>query len=77
MTFTERDNRLEKTFEFKNFSQALKFINTVGNISETIWHHPDMELFNYKYVKISTTTHDLWNKVTSKDIYLTQLINKI
>ena len=32
--------RLEKSFKFKNFSQALEFTNRVGGIAEEEDHHP-------------------------------------
>ena len=32
--------RLEKTFKFKNFAQALEFTNKVGAIAEEQDHHP-------------------------------------
>lgn len=48
----ERDGvqRLERTFRFKNFAQALDFTNRVGEIAEEEGHHP-----------VLTTT---WGKVT-------------
>lgn len=76
MTFIEKDWKLEKTFEFKNFSEALKFVNTVWNIAETLWHHPDILIFDYKFVKIVLFTHDE-NSITKKDTYLADLIEKI
>ncbi len=38
----ERDGikRLERTFKFKDFSQALAFTNRVGQIAEEEGHHP-------------------------------------
>ncbi|MCH2188649.1 4a-hydroxytetrahydrobiopterin dehydratase [Candidatus Gracilibacteria bacterium] len=77
MTFIENDNRLEKIFEFNTYDDAIKFINKVANISETVNHHPDILLFDYKYVKISSTTHDAGNTITAKDTYITDLIDKI
>jgi 4a-hydroxytetrahydrobiopterin dehydratase len=32
--------RLERTFKFKNFTQALEFTNKVGAIAEEEDHHP-------------------------------------
>ncbi len=47
---------LEKEFKFKNFLDSQKFVNTVGTISETEGHHPDI-LFGWGYAKIQITTH--------------------
>lgn len=76
MAFIEKNWKLEKTFEFKSFSEALKFVNTVWSIAETVWHHPDILIFDYKYVKITLFTHDE-NSITKKDTYLADLIEKI
>ncbi len=34
------EKRLERTFKFKNFAQALEFTNKVGAIAEQEDHHP-------------------------------------
>ncbi len=68
--------KLEKIYSFNNFSDAMEFVNKVANISETIWHHPDMNIFDYKFVKIILFTHTE-NKITQKDEYLASLIDKI
>lgn len=72
--FSENNNFLEASFEFKNFSDALKFVNLVWNIAEITNHHPDIKIHDYKYVSISTTTHDAWNMITEKDIALAERI---
>jgi 4a-hydroxytetrahydrobiopterin dehydratase len=42
----ERDGikRLERTFKFRNFAQALAFTDRVGEIAEEEGHHPVIEL---------------------------------
>lgn len=42
--------KIRKVFEFKNFKQAMEFVNTVAAIAEQEGHHPDI--------------HISWNKVT-------------
>ena len=53
----DNDLQIEKEFVFKNFKQALAFINKVGEIAESEGHHPDIYLHNFKKVKISLMTH--------------------
>ncbi len=48
---------LEKEYKFKDFKEALKFVNKVGGIAESEGHHPDIYLHNWNKVKISLTTH--------------------
>ena len=47
---------LEKNFKFKNFINSQKFVNKVGEISESENHHPDIS-FGWGYAKIIITTH--------------------
>lgn len=72
--FTQKNNTLIAKFEFKNFSEALKFVNLVWNIAEISGHHPDILIHNYKFVTITTTTHDTGNTLTKKDYTLAERI---
>ena len=51
------EKEISKIFEFKNFQEALGFVNKVGEIAENEGHHPDIFLHSYKKVKISLSTH--------------------
>lgn len=52
-----KDDKLHKTFVFKNFVEAFGFMSKVAIHSEKQNHHP--EWFNvYKTVKIDLTTHE-------------------
>ncbi|MFA5877505.1 MAG: 4a-hydroxytetrahydrobiopterin dehydratase [Candidatus Paceibacterota bacterium] len=46
-----------REFVFKDFKEALAFVNKVGAIAEEEGHHPDIKLFEYKNVSISLWTH--------------------
>lgn len=48
---------ISKKFTFKNFIEALAFINKVGEIAEGEQHHPDIHLTDYKFVTIDLSTH--------------------
>lgn len=56
---------LSKRFEFKNFAEALEFVNRVGEIAEKHDHHPDI-CFGWGYAEINLTTHDR-NGITDFD----------
>ena len=66
---------LEKNFKFKNFSESQKFINDVGNISETEGHHPDI-LFGWGYAKINITTHAI-EGLSENDFILASKIDQL
>lgn len=51
------DKKIEKDFKFKDFKEALAFINQVGTIAEQENHHPDINLHNWNRVNITLSTH--------------------
>ncbi|MFP4402166.1 MAG: 4a-hydroxytetrahydrobiopterin dehydratase [Candidatus Nanoarchaeia archaeon] len=73
----ENNNTLSRTFEFKDFKEALTFVNEVGVICEELNHHPNISMYDYKYVIITTTTHDVGNTLTELDYTLTQRIDEL
>ncbi len=50
--------RIERTFRFKNFQEALDFVNRVGAQAEAEGHHPDIT-FGWGYVTVSLYTHKI------------------
>ena len=48
--------RLEKRFKFKNFTDALRFTNLVGDIAEQENHHPAL-ITEWGQVTVSWWTH--------------------
>ena len=73
--WTFRNNAIEKEWTFKDFKEALLFINKIGDIAEKHNHHP--ELFNvYSKVILRFNTHDEGG-VTEKDIRIASEINSI
>ncbi|MCD9186168.1 MAG: 4a-hydroxytetrahydrobiopterin dehydratase [Pyrinomonadaceae bacterium] len=66
---------LSKRFEFKNFAEALEFVNKVGEIAERHDHHPDIH-FGWGYAEINLTTHDRGG-ITDFDFAVAKEIGKI
>jgi 4a-hydroxytetrahydrobiopterin dehydratase len=50
------EQRLEKTYKFQNFRQALDFTVQVGELAESANHHPDIFLA-WGQVKLEIWTH--------------------
>jgi 4a-hydroxytetrahydrobiopterin dehydratase len=44
-------HRIERTFRFRNFQEALGFIRNAGDLAETEGHHPDIS-FGWGYATI-------------------------
>jgi len=72
----EEQGKLVKQFEFKDFQQAILFINRIAEICEKENHHPQI-LNEYSRVKLSFCTHDAGDSITERDYKLTQLIDSI
>lgn len=71
-----KENSLYKAFVFKDFTQALSFMNVVGAEAEKMQHHP-IWTNEYNKVEIWLTTHDAGNTITDKDKQLSEAIDKI
>ncbi len=74
--WTEKDSRLQKTFKFKDFTQAFAFMTEVAFLAEKMNHHPDWRNV-YDTVEINLSTHDAGNKVTEKDRQLAEAIDRL
>ena len=52
------EKRLQRTFKFKNFTQALAFTNQVGELAEEQDHHPAL-LTEWGKVTVTWWTHKI------------------
>jgi 4a-hydroxytetrahydrobiopterin dehydratase len=59
---------ISRTFQFKDFPTAIKFVETVAGIAEEAWHHPDIDI-RWNKVRLTLTTHDAGG-LTEKDFTL-------
>ena len=48
-------NRIERSFRFRNFREALAFAQKVGELAESEGHHPDIS-FGWGYATVSLRT---------------------
>ncbi len=72
----EKDNKLSRSFEFKDFSEAWAFMNRVALLAEKMDHHPNWSNV-YNKVDIALTSHDAGNTVTDRDRKLAKAIDKL
>ncbi len=59
---------LQKTYRFKNFREALDFVNRVGDLAEKIGHHPDIYLA-WGRVTLQIWTHKIKGLAESDFIF--------
>tara|TARA_B100001248_G_C27354614_1_gene443131 strand:- start:531 stop:770 length:240 start_codon:yes stop_codon:yes gene_type:complete len=71
--WVQNQGKLVKTFQFKDFKEALSFINKVGEKAESMNHHPKIVNI-YNSVTIELWTHDQ-NAVTELDFQLADEID--
>ncbi len=72
----EDDNKLKRTFLFRDFNEAFGFMARVALAAEKMNHHPFW--FNvWNKVEIHLSTHDAGDQVTDKDYQLAGAIDKI
>jgi 4a-hydroxytetrahydrobiopterin dehydratase len=72
----EENNKLIKTFTFKDFTEAFGFMTKVAIISEKMNHHPFWTNV-YNKVSFELNTHDAGNIVTEKDKKLAAAIDAL
>ncbi len=70
------DAAIEKTLLFKDFAEALSFVNKVGAIAEAEGHHPDISIFGWNKVKISISTHAIGG-LSDNDFILAAKIDEL
>lgn len=72
----EKDNKLVRTFVFKDFLEAFGFMTKVAIAAEKQNHHPNWSNV-YNTVVIELTTHDAGNTVTDNDRNLAAIIDSL
>ena len=73
--WTIEDQQLRRTYRFKNFVEAVAFVNRLVEPAESAGHHPDI-FIAYNQVAIALTTHDAGG-ITQKDFDLAQTISQV
>ena len=74
--WTEKNNALHKTFEFKDFVTTFGFMTKVAFTAEKMNHHPEWKNV-YNKVEITLCTHDKGNTITDKDRKLAKAIDDL
>lgn len=71
----KKGSAITRTYEFKDFPGAIKFVNALAKIAEKAWHHPDIDI-RWNKVTLTLTTHDA-NGLTEKDFTLAKQFDRL
>jgi 4a-hydroxytetrahydrobiopterin dehydratase len=66
---------ISRTFVFKDFPAAVRFVGKVAKLAEAAWHHPDIDI-RWNKVTLVLTTHDAGG-LTRKDFALAKKFNSL
>ena len=70
--WTRAGEALARTYRFRDFREAIAFVNRVADIAERAGHHPDIAI-RYDVVTLTLTTHDAGG-ITAQDFALAEAI---
>ena len=69
------NKRLKKEWKFKNFKEAMAFVNKVAAIAEEEGHHPDIHVF-YHTVRLELWTHAVGG-LSENDFILAAKVDRV
>lgn len=70
----DETSSISRTYEFPSFPAAIRFVDYVAELAESMEHHPDIDI-RYNKVTLTLSTHDAGG-VTTKDFALVDLIDQ-
>lgn len=70
-----KGQKITRTYEFKDFPAAIRFVNAVARLAEKAWHHPDIDI-RWNKVSLTLTTHDEGG-LTRKDFELAARFDRV
>lgn len=71
----EENSKIKRELKFKDFKEAMSFVNKVADLAEAEGHHPDLYIF-YNKVTIELTTHFIGG-LTENDFILASKIDTL
>ncbi len=69
----QREKMIVRSFKFKDFPEAIQFVDRLAVEAESAFHHPDIDI-RWNQVHLSLTTHDKGG-LTIKDFDLAATID--
>lgn len=69
------EHHIRREFRFKNFREALDFVNRVGELAEEQGHHPDIS-FGWGKAELEVYTHAI-DRLTESDFILAAKVDRL
>ena len=67
--------KIENEFVFKDFKEAMKFVNNIADLAEEEGHHPDIHI-HWNKVLLELWTHSM-NGLSENDFIMAAKINNL
>jgi 4a-hydroxytetrahydrobiopterin dehydratase len=74
-TLEEGATGIRREFRFRNFSEAIRFANRVGEIAEAEGHHPDLSV-GWGYCTVRFRTHAI-KGLHENDFIMASKVNRL
>jgi 4a-hydroxytetrahydrobiopterin dehydratase len=74
-SWTLRDERLARAFAFRDFAEAMKFVNAMAAVAEAEGHHPDF-CIHWNRVEVTIWTHAVGG-LTENDFVLAAKVDEL
>lgn len=75
MLLRDGTHRLRKQFKFKDFKEAVEFVNKVAGLAESEGHHPDIKIV-WNKVQLDLFTHAVGG-LSENDFIMAAKINSL
>lgn len=69
------DGTLVREWTFRDFKEAMIFVNELADAAESANHHPDIDI-RYNRVRLALVTHDAGG-ITANDVRLATIANDL
>ena len=70
-----KENKIVRVFKFRNFAEAIKFVNKVAELAEQEGHHPDIDI-RYSRVTLALWTHSIGG-LSENDFIVASKVNAL
>ena len=70
------EGKVVRRFKFKNFREAITFVNKVADLAEKENHHPNISIYGWNQVKLTFFTHAI-NGLSENDFIMAAKVDMI